>query len=337
MLSIQSKIRGMFLGVAIGDQLGRCTEGMTPNKIKENYGRVTTYRCPKNRHWKNKKARVWTDDTQLTLATAQAFIDAGRFDMQSIAYHHILAAKQSTEGWGRSTRESVERLSEGISWKDSAGRNNGTGLGNGVPMKIAPLVAYFFLKKRFNAEQILKFSFMTHYSRPAVEGGLMHATGIEYCLKTLPEQFNIDDILGMISHRLFIQSWKWKWFTDITSLRYADSMEKQMHVLIAFVASKNRDIIKKINISKQFGYGNFFVYNSLPFTYYFFLKNPMTFETIIRLANAGGDTDSNASMAGALLGALHGEEIFPAHLVKNLQDPELVLNTANQFYERFRK
>jgi len=42
-------------------------------------------------------------------------------------------------------------------------------------------------------------------------------------------------------------------------------------------------------------------------------------------------------MAGALLGALHGEEIFPAHLVKNLQDPELVLNTANQFYERFRK
>jgi ADP-ribosylglycohydrolase len=67
----------------------------------------------------------------------------------------------------------------------------------------------------------------------------------------------------------------------------------------------------------------------------FYVHNPLSIDALFDVASAGQDADSNASMIGALLGALHGTVIFPAHLVDGLRDREAVLEVADQFQEKF--
>ena len=91
-------------------------------------------------------------------------------------------------------------------------------------------------------------------------------------------------------------------------------------------------------ITNLFGEGTSYVYNSLPFSYAFFLRNPHSIETLYEVGNAGGDTDtnaSNASIVGGLLGALNGASIFPQHLIDGLWQKDRILATANKFYETF--
>ena len=86
---------------------------------------------------------------------------------------------------------------------------------------------------------------------------------------------------------------------------------------------------------EEFGGGSCYCYNSVPFTYGFFLQNPHSVESLYDVINAGGDTDSNGSMLGALLGALHGTSIFPQHLIDGLVEREKVLEVAQRFAEKF--
>ena len=81
--------------------------------------------------------------------------------------------------------------------------------------------------------------------------------------------------------------------------------------------------------------GSPYAYESLPFTFMFFVRNPLSIDALFDVVSAGMDTDTNASMIGALLGALHGTSIFPAHLVDGLLDREAVVEVADQFFERF--
>ena len=97
---------------------------------------------------------------------------------------------------------------------------------------------------------------------------------------------------------------------------------------------------KEYNIARivdEFGGGSCYVYNSLPFTYMFFLKNPNSIQSFYDVINAGGDTDTNASMLGALLGALNGMEIFPEKLVDSIPDEyrTKIENLSNRFIETF--
>ena len=58
-------------------------------------------------------------------------------------------------------------------------------------------------------------------------------------------------------------------------------------------------------------------------------------ESLFDVVSAGHDADSNGSMIGALLGALHGTAIVPPHLVDRLRDRKAVVEVADQFFEMF--
>jgi ADP-ribosylglycohydrolase len=67
----------------------------------------------------------------------------------------------------------------------------------------------------------------------------------------------------------------------------------------------------------------------------FFCRNPRSAESLFDVVSSGGDTDTNGSMIGAMLGALHGTAIFPPHLVDGLLDREAVIEIANKFFDTF--
>jgi len=318
----KDRIIGMFLGVAIGDSLGLCCEGWSAAKIKEVYGRITFHHEPKSH---NLKIGSTSDDTQLTLAVAEAILE-DNLSMESQVKHHIAAFQETTAGWGNTTRDSVRRLANGANWASSG--NGSSGLGNGVAMKIAPMGVYLCSvhpdrqKLTEGIEHITKINLMTHRTSVSASAALAHAFGIYYCC-TLddPKDFSVDKFQKMIIKA-----------SSIGRQMFAETLTDDITNRFEVLFQKEHDTQKLID---DFGGGSCYCYNSLPFSYGFFLQNPNSIESLYNVVNAGGDTDSNASMVGALLGALHGTSIFPEHLIGGLVDVDKVLAVAERFAEKF--
>ena len=322
----KDKIIGMLMGSLIGDCFGAPVEGFSQEKIKEKYGRLTTFvKTEYHKYFKDQAKGTPTDDWQLTKATAEALIDAGGFSMTKQAKHHVKAMKESTSGWGKSTKESVMRLDAGISWKKSGQK---MGAGNGTIMKLAPIGA-IAATDRYNLTKcekfIIDFAQMTHKTSLVTYSSLVHMLAVRNCL--LSNELNTEHFINNIYHNALL--------AERTHKRYKDDIitDKLSDRLIKLLKHEEYDTDR---IIEEFGAGSCYVYNSLPFTYMFFVKNPHNIESLFDVVNAGGDTDTNGSILGAMLGGLCGKSIFK-NLIKSIPKEyyEEVMDVADRFYERF--
>lgn len=325
MNNVQDKVRGMFLGVAIGDGLGKPVETWSADRIKEKFGRITQYEdCSNHKFFENDAKGTTTDDYQLTKAIAKAFIRTGMFDLKAIAEEQVKEFAISVRGWGGSTRDSFAKIASGEHWKD-AGKTNlvGRGTGNGICMKVSPIGLYLSLTNgKFidYAPYIADVSGMSHCTSIAVTSGFAQVLAINYCFENDVNSFSEDSFSNLILGS-----------ADLGKLFYPDTItdkiQDRFELIDKYVMSD--DIIEAFK-------GTCYVYDSLPFTYAFFLRNPFSIDSLYDCISAGADTDTNGSMLGGLLGALHGVSIFPDHLIDGLQQKDEVFDLADQFYEKFR-
>lgn len=333
----RDKVRGFFLGTAIGDALGMPVEGQAYERIKGRYGRLEGYVSAEEHKWfKGEPLGAWTDDTQLTLAVAQALIEADGFDMDRQAEYHVKAYRRHTSGWGGTTKEAIERLANGTHWRDSgvfqpAGdggltKRKARGFGNGICMKVGPVGVFMALRSlglEELTERLADFAAMTHRTSMAVSSGLAHAAAVCRCMVSLPGNFSTAAFLDAIVRASEAGR---RYFPETLANDLTDRFESLRGVT---EKSTTEDFIR------SFGAGSYYVYDSQPFTYAFFVKSPTSIESLYECASAGGDTDSNASMLGGLMGALCGTSIFPKGLVDGLHDRAAILEVAERFSERF--
>jgi ADP-ribosyl-[dinitrogen reductase] hydrolase len=330
----KEKIVGMFVGAFIGDTLGKPVETWRPDRIKEIYGRLTTIESPAHHKWfKGEPAGTWSDDTQLTVAVAEGMIAAGGLDMDAQKEVHVKALRESTNGWGGSTRESVRRMANGKHWSQSGQGGSdvgrGTGAGNGVPMKIAPVGAWVALSA--NPSEVygeavrfaVDLSRMTHQTSVSASAALAQMTAIEACLRNTPDTFSPDRFIDAVVGASFIGS-------TIIPETGPDNITERFKLLGNHGQFDTDRIVAELK-------GGCYAYESVPFTFMFLVKNYQTVEALYDVINAGGDTDSNGSMLGANLGALHGPGVFPQHLHDALDPAQktIVLDVADRFYQKF--
>lgn len=328
---LKDKVRGCFLGSAVGDALGKPVECLTPQHILEKYGRITDYLdCSSHKYFENDHKGTTTDDWQLTKAVAKAFINTGEFNLDEIAKQHVVEYKVSVRGWGGSTREAVQRISNGVDWR-VAGKTEekNRGLGNGVCMKVTPVALFMGLTNpscknppwNDHISKLADFATMTHYTSIAITSGLAHAFATLQCFTQNPEDFNKKSFIQVITDAC-------KLGDQFLPNTLEDRMQDRFELL-------NKEFAPAGIIDKDvFGGGSCYVYDSLPFTYAWFLRNPHSIESLYDCISGGGDSDSNGSMVGGLLGALHGMSIFPDHLIEGLKDKDEVLQIADEFFER---
>jgi len=314
MVSYREKVMGMFEGIAIGDVFGLPFESTRYDEL-HNEGRHTSYLLSR-----------YSDDTQLTLAVALALMD-GEIDINTHVVRHIEAWEEDTFGWGRTTRNSVEALANGVPYTKSS---TGNGVGNGVPMKVGPLAAYLFRSRQqgMNVEAIYDFlvqlCVMTHKSDIALQSGAAHLLGLETCFKTQPgDPTFVTRFIDSVS----VASME---FRGRAKERHENDLTARLRMLHDY---EKYDSIEQI--VEAFDGGTCYCYNSLPFAYTFFLRNPMSVDSLYDVGQAGGDTDSNAAMVGACLGALHGPTIFPKHLRFELPHREKIIGIATDFCNQF--
>ena len=318
------RVTGMLLGIAIGDAMGLPLETMTATDIAARFGRVETLlSCVSNPFIKGElPLGTISDDTQLTIAVARALIAANRIDLDQVARAHIEAYDQTTRGWGESTRRGIARLKAG---QDPRTPNPyGMGTGNGVAMKIAPIAYYLACHTKQiedHLDSIVAITAITHPTSIAVSSALAQIAAVQYCLTNSPDSFSRADFLATVIR-----------YSKIGEQYFPETLgPDNLTAALTSVATTNE--LSVDDLVQKFGGGSCYVFHSLPFSYAFFIRDPNSVQSLFEVINAGGDTDSNGSMVGALLGALNGSTIFPAELVEQISRTTTVNQVATQLFE----
>lgn len=128
---LADRVRGMLLGVAIGDALGNRTESMLPHEREAKHGRITGY-LP-SRYANGAPAGTPSDDTQLTFRAVEQLLADGALDPDELAFR---IANDRIFGIGTATLDFCNALRTGAPWYEATQYSGG----NGALMRIAPTV-----------------------------------------------------------------------------------------------------------------------------------------------------------------------------------------------------
>ena len=146
----QAQLQGMLLGLAIGDALGAPVEhGYTSDEIA---GRIEELR---HMHDEAHFPRgVWTDDTSMALCLADSLLECGGYDSWNVMDKYCKWQSEGYrsyfdygEGIGMQTLIMLDMYASGYAIVHKT-MNRSDGAGNGVVMRLAPVViaAYGMLK-----------------------------------------------------------------------------------------------------------------------------------------------------------------------------------------------
>jgi ADP-ribosylglycohydrolase len=126
------RIRGMLLGLAIGDALGNTSESLAAAQRAEVHGEIRDY-LP-NRHAGGHRAGLPSDDSQLAFWTLESLLERGGLDPDDLSARF---ASREIFGLGQSVRKFLSNREQGITPWYHCGAESA---GNGALMRIAPLV-----------------------------------------------------------------------------------------------------------------------------------------------------------------------------------------------------
>jgi ADP-ribosylglycohydrolase len=128
------KAKGLIYGLAIGDALGYPTEFKTLDRIKSEYGPDGIVDLP--------DPALFSDDTQMSIAVAEALIKAGEKDLESIMeamreeFIKWLYSPENNRAPGNTCLKGVANMERGVPWSQSGLANS---KGCGSAMRAAPI------------------------------------------------------------------------------------------------------------------------------------------------------------------------------------------------------
>ncbi|MAQ16206.1 MAG: hypothetical protein CMN30_15625 [Sandaracinus sp.] len=264
------RIRGSLLAGAVADGLAFAHEGRAPGPVGGlRLGRVS-------------------DDTELTLATCAALVEAsGAVQPEAIAEHFVRWHRQrGFSGLGAATLQAVRDLSLGGHWA-LVGRRGEMAAGNGAAIRVAPLAFVLDLGAPRGRRTLRDVARITHHSDEAYVGALALALTLR------------DATRGPWAGRAELFA---RLAEELPDTRVRDRL-----AAIAPLAS-----VSVGEVAATFGNGGYVV-DAVPLAlhaYACWAERADLLGLVRNLVEAGGDCDSIASMAAQCLGALHGRAVL---------------------------
>ena len=324
------KFKGTLFGVAIGDTLGRPFEGLIRMRV---HSQFTDF---KEFIKSNKKLfYTYTDDTQLTLHTAQALIDGWGFKTDYLIREYIKWLDDPPIGAGFGCKSSIEKLAYGIDWKEAASKSGG----NGTAMRVAPIALFYCKDPKALEHAAIQSSVITHSHPAASAGALVIAKAIAYLIDKEPETaFSIDNFFDYIKAPLaHSQEDIWQDFTEILN-----SVKKNISMPVEAGLIKFSQVGVKSPFFIEEYLGKAFVHpyaiSTVTCAIYIFLKNLSSFEDCIyELATAGGDSDTVAAIGGSLAGSYFGLKNMPVELINLTKESRKTMEISKELFNIFEK
>lgn len=314
---MRSRARGCFLGLAIGDALGMPWETMSPEAIlaaTENQG-VLGFARPQQRKvadTANLEAGATTDDWQLTEVVARSLVRTrGRFDLADCARGHVLALAATIFGWGATTRKGIEAIRDG--WRELGqplpAPRPGEGAGNGVAMKVAPLAIASAVRgvtangqAKFDPllDECLELGSLTHPDPSAS----VAAYALGYLLRRLALGATDRDGLEHATEHVARCAEGRHDGSRRTSACISSARQLGARAFYDAARAEKRAFVGAESVAASIGFF-FEMHRALRYG-----ERPFQ-SALAEVVAAGGDTDTNASMVGALIGAALGDEAIP--------------------------
>lgn len=277
-------------------------------------------------------AGSWSDDTQLRLATCRA-ISGNGFDVESFARVELPVWPSYALGGGRASKSAAQNLGKAEAlWYANAFDGWTDAGGNGAAMRIQPHVwASADLAHDFVAD-VFANAVCTHGHPRAIAGALFHAATLAHCMRigSLP---SLEDCLGVVmvmsstletisDSRHLGSTWLGLWeratgkaFSSAWQAaldEISDGLRRALADELGEddVVTRYARVVDSLGLrdEAQRGSGALTPVAALALA----LFAPSPHGAMVASANAiGTDTDTIATMAGALLGACHPPEAPP--------------------------
>jgi ADP-ribosyl-[dinitrogen reductase] hydrolase len=287
--SVLSKSVGCLVGLAVGDALGGTNEFKTsnlhqfdPNNLQYVGGGIFDL-----------DPGEWTDDTSMALAIADSIVEKGSFnpaDIQQKFWDWKTKGEYCTRleifDIGHTTLQAIDYYHDtGMVY---AGCTSEFSSGNGGIMRLAPIAIRYQYDTPFNLRKFARLSSsLTHASFECLACAELLANCIFRALQ--PE-----------STKEYV----------LSPTKPLEEFDAQTFPYVGYLYNGKLDSFNTPS--------NGYVTTTLGFALYCFANTNSFAECVAMAASAGGDSDTNAAVAGQIAGAFYGLDEIPKQLVDKL-------------------
>jgi ADP-ribosyl-[dinitrogen reductase] hydrolase len=295
-----SRARGALLGLVAGNQLGVPTEHLgTPEAIRTAFpnGVVDLAPPPKN--------SPYDDDAAMALLLGESLLASKGFDANDVAKRWVKWMKVDGRGIGMTTKRAltlIDRGKEPFEAGQLANQENpGRSAGNGSVMRCIPVA----LRYHDDPDRLIRVSTQQAAITHADERCTWGAAAVNLAARELLHE-NI-------------------YFIDEVMHRIGDRAPRALREAIHRVP-RERESDLPIARAGEAGY----VVHCVEIAFWFVTHDRSLEEALIALAQAGGDTDTNAAVAGALLGARYGDVALPPRWIDQITGVQGIAELAER-------
>ncbi len=296
------KAKGVILGLAIGDAMGAPAEFMSLDQIKRTYGGQGIKDLP--------DPATYTDDTQMSIAIAEALIRAGHKDIETL----MEAVKEEFIKWayspdtpmrapGRTCLTGVANMEKGIHWIES-GLPQSKGCGSA--MRAAP-IGYYYQHDPGKLKGVAHITGICTHRHPTADAACI---GAAYLVKLALDGIDPYQMIGEVLN-----------FTRGISDEWEEAIEK-VNKCLAWEDEENA--------LAYLGEG-WVGEEAVALALYCFLRYPHSYsKCVTRAANTNGDSDSIACIAGAISGAYLGIDAIPISWIERIELREYLIELSQR-------
>jgi ADP-ribosylglycohydrolase len=310
--SAQSRARGSLLGLAIGDALGMPTQYMPRSIVSERYGILDRFEPAPDDNFisRGMSAGRVTDDTDQAvilgelLVAGGGYVDPRRFADELLAWENRMIAAGSADLLGPSTRKALALVAEGTPTNET-GR---TGATNGAAMRVAPVGIVFPAKpiERL-VDAVFQSGHVTHNTTIGMAGAVAVAAAVSAAIDGATVGAALDAAVEGAEHG----ARRGYYFAG-------GDVAARIGWAIGLVHGKGQEAALDL-IYRIVGTG-VATQEAVPAAMAVISLAPDDPWLVCRLAaSLGGDCDTVAAIAGAIMGACHGVEGFPTQAVAALE------------------
>lgn len=316
-----SRAYGALAGLALGDALGMPTQGMSPRQIVAVYGSITGLvdgdACQP--YAPGMAAGSVTDDTEQALLVAsllvrgrgsfpgRTLLDASDFAHALLGWEDSMIARGSLDLLGPSTKAALERVRAG----EDPETVGGEGTTNGAAMRVTPIgVSVSTADPGLFADAVWSSCQVTHATRQGFQSAALVAALVSLGIDS-------PDSSAQSVRRL---AWEAVSFVESLPMRGAWSPEPdvvaQTRRALQLVAGCGHEGVRRL--PELIG-TSVACAQAIP-SAFALAAHYADYRALVEAANMGGDTDTIGAIAGALIGACRGVDVFTDHGLSQVEE-----------------
>ncbi len=293
-LDLPDRVRGLVIGAAVGDALGAGVEFQSRESIRSEHGEVREYLGGGAFGWAPGQT---TDDTDLAVAVFDTYLENdGNFDLASFGRKLENWYRSDPPDIGNMTRDAIQLLTEGVPPEEAGAMawdaSGRNSAGNGSVMRCYPTALFEPLDANLVSDSIA-ISRVTHADPRAADSCVVVNTIISQLLA------------GATA-------------TDGVSVASGGEMDPRINEALAHLDDPATFDARGYCLgTMQIGLWALLNFDDFE-------------EGLVATVGLGYDTDTNATVAGALLGAKLGYQSIPGRWRSGLLEHDSLLQRADR-------